>query len=188
MVAFYLPTPNQWCSPSECCSNGLPFFRLLSFGQALLTLLGHALQLGYDVCALAGPLLLRRLLLERNTYLVVILSSLSVLESLLSQSVNQMCNINAFSLATLLRTGILEKSLKLNSHAQLRFPSGSIINLSSFDVDQIERWMAGIHEVWNPMLQIAVTISIVTWLMGNACLWGILMPIAETAFSYADII
>ena len=116
---------------------------------------------------------------DLNTADVVLLFSVNILGTLCGRAKDQICRVQSTLIASMLKGGLYNKSLRLSAASQTIFPAGKIINMSSHDVAFIRNYFVKVHDLWSATLQIIIIFMIVLWIMGRTCLLGI-----ELYFSY----
>lgn len=111
--------------------------------QALHVSLSDSLQLISGLCSLAGPVVLRKLLQTPSTSGILALFAFSLIATLTGRSKDQVCRVQATQIATMLKFGLFDKSLRLSFASRARFAPSTIINILSHDVLFFQNYFLG---------------------------------------------
>lgn len=140
------------------------FLRQQDIGGNLVT--GGVLELISGLSSLCGPIVLRQLLEHPSVAAVAALFGVSLLASLAGRAKDQVCRIQAISVASMLKAGLFEKSLELSMGGRAAFPPATVINIFSHDISFFQNYFVKVHDLWSAMLQITIIAVLVTWLLG----------------------
>lgn len=129
-------------------------------------------QLVSSLCALAAPVLLRRLLQEATVQNVILLFFVSLVATLSGRAKDQVCRVQATFMSAMLKAGLYEKCLYMSPQSRAMYPAGTIITVSSHDVSFFRNYFLKVHDIWSSVMQIIIISLLVFWILGPSCLIG----------------
>jgi ABC-type phosphate/phosphonate transport system permease subunit len=113
---------------------------------------------------------------------VACLFGTSLLGSLTGRAKDQVCRIQAIHVASVLKSGLFEKSLELSVDGRASFPPATTINIFSHDLAFFQNYLLKFHDIWSAVLQILVVAAFATWILGPSAIPGTVhgLPILST--------
>lgn len=144
------------------------------------------LKVVHDIFQFVVPIVLNYLILFMDDStktigygitLAIVLFASSIIQSICLRQYFFICYRVGMQLRSSVITSVYDKSLRLNSYARSQYTSGQINNLMSVDGMKLQNLTGYLQTIWSGPFQIIISITLLWFQLGWACLGGIFVII-----------